>query len=195
MRPVAAGQWTDLEGSYTIDYEVGRADRVEAEFRQGDIAVIEQVTGFGGLHVRVPSEVSPGAVLVRTRTWIEQTTSEWSRATAFRVLTHRVPVSIDSIDSGPSRTRVWWSGTDAPTYALVQRGDALVLFGHFPVTNAGDVRVRFKGKSRTYELTPTNIESGIRVELPGAIAPGEWRLVVDTKDGSTSPVEIKMRVG
>jgi hypothetical protein len=76
----------------------------------------------------------------------------------------------------------------------VQRGDALVLSGHFPAASAADLRLRLKGKSQTYELTPTNIESGIQSELPRAIAPGEWRLVIDTKDVSTTPVEIKIEI-
>jgi len=194
MKPVAPGQWTDLGTNDEIDWEIQRVDRVEVEFRQRDVAVVKQATGIHGRHLEVPTELAPGQVLVRTRTWIEQTASEWSPSTPFLVLQQKVPPFIEWIDAGPDRTIVWRSGSRASKVATVERGAALILFGDFPVASAADLRVRLRGKRQTYEIGATNGETGIQVELPRAIAPGDWRLVVDTKDGSTSPVEIKIQI-
>jgi hypothetical protein len=78
MKPVAPGQWTDLARDLEIGFEIGRADRIDVEFRQGRVVVISQATGPDGVHVQVPARLAPGSVSVRTRTWIEQTASEWS---------------------------------------------------------------------------------------------------------------------
>jgi hypothetical protein len=194
MKPVAPGQWTDLGTNYEIDWEVERADRVEIEFRQGDVASVKQATGLGVRHVEVPAEVVPGQVRVRTRTWIEQDVSPWSPSMPFRVLKNPVPPSVDWIGAGPGRTLVWWSGDDAPAFAQVQRGEALVLFGHFPVARAAELRVRLIGKSETYELAPTYVLAGVQVEVPGLATPGDWRLMIETKDRPSRPVVVKMRV-
>ena len=78
MTPVAPGQWTDLVKDHVTDFEVRRADRIEIEFRQGDVALIGRALGPDSVHVQVPGRLAPGLVTVRTRTWIEQVASEWS---------------------------------------------------------------------------------------------------------------------
>ncbi|HXG90368.1 MAG TPA: HEAT repeat domain-containing protein [Vicinamibacterales bacterium] len=86
MTPAAPGQWTDLAVDNEIEFEVGRADRIDVDFRQGNETFITQATEPDGVHVQVPVGLAPGVAWVRTRTWIEQTASEWSPRGRFRVL-------------------------------------------------------------------------------------------------------------
>jgi hypothetical protein len=53
------GQWTDLLRDHLVEYELRRADRVEVEFKQGDVAVIVRPTGPDGVHLQVPTAMKP----------------------------------------------------------------------------------------------------------------------------------------
>lgn len=82
MTLVAPGQSTEL---YLIDadgWEAERADRIEVEFRQGGVTVISEVTDWRRGTIQIPARLKPGRVAIRTRTWIEQTASSWSRPVA-----------------------------------------------------------------------------------------------------------------
>jgi hypothetical protein len=37
------------------------------------------------------------------------------------------------------------------------------------------------------ELRLTDVDGGVRVEIPSSVASGDYRLVVETKDGRTAP--------
>lgn len=194
MMPVASGQWTDVidydDTDFDIGFELGRADRIEVEFRQGNVAVINQTTGHDRLHVQVPMGLAPGKVSVRTRTWIEQTASEWSAPVRFRVLARPVAPSIAWIDLGPTRDLAWWPGTNTPAFVPVKPGDSLVLHGLFPVARAVDLRIQVKGTRATYELSPTEVTGGVEVVMPAQASPGDWRLVIGTREGLTPLKEV-----
>ena len=190
MTPVAPGQWTDLIRDHEIEFEIRRADRIDVEFRQGDVTISTQATGPDSLHVQVPAGLAPGSVSVRTRTWIEQTASEWSAPTDFRALERPVAPSITAIESGPVRNLVWWAGDAAPAFARTKPGEALVLRGHFPVARATDLRVQLRGSIEALDLLPTDVDGGVRVEVPSHTAPGDWRLMIGTTDGLTPLQEI-----
>jgi hypothetical protein len=160
------------------------------EFQQGDITEVSRATGPDRVHVRVPARLKPGAVSVRTRTWIERTASEWSAPTTFTLLEGPVPPTITAIEAGRLRNLVWWAGDSAPTAAEARRGEAMVLRGHFPVANAGDLRVQIRGPRVTLQLRPTDVEGGVQVEMPSQTPPGDWSLIVATRDGRTPPQEV-----
>jgi hypothetical protein len=189
MRPVAAAQWTDLGKDHLIEYEIARADRIEVQFRQGDLAIANPAAGPDKVHVQVPGRLKPGEVEVRSRTWIEQTASEWSEPASFQVLEQPVPPSVAVIEAGLIRRPVWYSGEPG---AVIQapRGEALVLRGHFPVRNARDLRVQLRGSRRTLELQGTDVDGGVRVLIPPQAASGDWRIVVAARSGNTPPQEI-----
>jgi HEAT repeat protein len=190
MTPVAPGQWTDLVKGHATNFEVRRADRVEIEFRQGDVALIGRATGPDGVHVQVPGRLAPGLVTVRTRTWIEQVASEWSSPTAFRVLERPVPPSVTVIQAGPIRNLVWSSGDAAPAFVLARSRDALVLCGHFPVAQAANLRVQLKGTRETLDLPATDVDGGVRIKIPAQATPGDWRLAIGATDALAAPLEI-----
>ena len=190
MKPVAPGQWTDLVDDNEIGFELERADRIDVEFRQGDVAVINQATGDYRSHVQVPATIAAGQVSVRTRTWIEQTASEWSVPATFRVRGRPVPPSITWIDAGPARDLVWWPGANTPAFVPVTREEVLVLHGLFPVARPVDLRIQLKRTRETYDLSPMDVTGGVQVEIPAQLAPGDWRLVIGTTEGLTPLQEV-----
>jgi hypothetical protein len=185
MKSVGPGQWTDLVTDNEVEFEIRRSDRIEVEFRQGDVVVITQATGPDSVHVQVPAGVALGSVSVRTRTGIEQTESEWSAPTTFRALERPVAPSISSVEAGPVRNLVWWAGNAAPAFVQTKPGEALVLRGHFPVARAADLRVQLRGQREALDLVPTDVDGGVRVVVPGEPAPGDWQLMIGTVDGLT----------
>jgi len=191
MKPVAPGQWTDLSKDWDTEFEVTHVDRVDVEFRQGDFSAISRATGRDGVHVWVPSRLKPGPVALRTRTWIDRTASEWSAAAMFTVVERKVAPTIYNIMDGRFRNYAWWAGDPlAPLVINARPGDALELHGHFPVANAGDLRVQLRGPRRTVDLRRTDVERAVRVQLPPRLSSGDWRLVVGTKDRSIPAQEI-----
>jgi hypothetical protein len=190
MKAVAPGQWTDLVADHEAWFEIRRADRIDVEFRQADNAIVSQAGGPDRVHVQVPAAMKPGPISVRTRTWIEQTASDWSAPADYRSLDRPVAPSIDSIEAGPVRHLTWWKGPDAPGFVGTKPGEALVLRGHFPVARASDLRAQLRGPGGTLDLTPIDVDGGVRVDVPARAAKGDWRLVVGPADGSTPPIEI-----
>jgi HEAT repeat protein len=107
MKPVAPGQWTDLVTDAEIEFEVKRVDRLDVEFQQGRVTEIRSTTGPDNVHVQVPRRLIPGQASVRTRTWIEQTASEWSAPVTVTVAERPVAPSVTMIETGPSWNAVW----------------------------------------------------------------------------------------
>ena len=133
MKPVAPGQWTDIVKDHEIEFEVRRVDRIDVEFQQGAVTEIRRATGPDNVHVQVPGRLYSWRASVRTRTWIEQTASDWSAPVTLTVPERPVAPSVTAIEAGSFRNLVWWSGESAPAVAEVQHGEAMVLRGHFPV--------------------------------------------------------------
>ena len=190
MPQVAPGQWTDLGRYGETGFEITRADRIEVEFRQGNVAAISRAVGPNKIHVQVPGRMKPGEAEVRTRTWIGNVPSEWSPLVAqYQVLDRDVPPSIAVIVGGPFSKVLWYPGEpDAVVPARV--GDALLLRGHFPVRDAAGLRVQLRGARRTLQLTATDVDGGVRVLIPSGAASGDWRIVVAARSGNTTPQEI-----
>lgn len=86
MEPVSPGEWTERASDHEVEFEITRADRIEVEFRQGDLVFITETTGPLRRHVRVPDAIASGSVSVRTRTWLAQVASDWSAASDLPVL-------------------------------------------------------------------------------------------------------------
>ena len=190
MRPVAPGQWTDIVKDHEIEFEVRRVDRIDVEFQQGAVTEVTRATGPDRVHVRVPPRLKPGLVSVRTRTWIERAASEWSAPATFALLERAAAATITSIEAGPIRSLVWWSGDAALAAIEARPGDALVLRGHFPVASAAALRVQVRGPHATLALAATDVDGGVRVVLPSQASSGDWHLVVGTKDGKSPSQEV-----
>jgi len=186
MKAVAPGQWTDLAVDADIEFEIRRADRIELEFSQGSTAIVAQTTGPDSVHVQVPPLLSPGPVRVRTRTWIEQTASEWSAPVRFLPSNQAVGPHVDIIQTGPSR-RVTWSAGGVADVATAKTGDTLWLRGLFPVARAADLQVQLRDSNKALDLAATDVQGGIEVQVPTQTAPGDWQLVIGTRDGLTPP--------
>ncbi|MDR0310690.1 MAG: hypothetical protein LBJ21_03785, partial [Acidobacteriota bacterium] len=78
-----------------------------------------------------------------------------------------------------------------PGLINTQAGDALNLYGHFPVKHASDLRIRLKRNRKTLKIQALNfLRGGVIVKIPPQAAPGEWELVIDAKDKSIPPQTI-----
>jgi hypothetical protein len=194
MYRVAPGQWTDLAVDADIEFEIGRADRIEVEFSQGDVAVVVQPTGPRSTHIHVPSRLSPGAVRVRTRTWIEQTVSDWSADVRFQLLDRPAAPHVELIHAGPSRRLTWSAGGRVSEFATAKPGDVLWLRGHFPVARAADLTVQLRGVARVLDLAAADFEDGVQVEIPTQIVPGDWQLVIGSRDGARPRIVTTVRI-
>jgi len=88
MTPVPPGQWTELHQGLESgsEFELQRVDRVDVEFVQGRVREVSRGIGPDHARVRVPARLKPGVTSVRTRTWIEKTSSEWSAPASYTVL-------------------------------------------------------------------------------------------------------------
>jgi hypothetical protein len=100
------------------------------------------------------------------------------------VLARRVSPSINSIEAGPVRSLVWWSGDASLAFVAAKTGDALVLRGHFPVAGAGELRIQLRRAGRTLDLPPADVDGGVRVDVPRDAAAGDWRLLIGSTDGT-----------
>jgi hypothetical protein len=78
---------------------------------------------------------------------------------------------------------VWTKDAPSPV-PQIRPGEALVLDGHFPVARGRDIRVQLKGLRGTLDLQPIDADGGVLVTIPSHASPGEWQLVVATRDGS-----------
>jgi len=85
---------------------------------------------------------------------------------------------------------VWWSGDAAPAFVQARSGDALVLCGHFPVARAANLRVQLKGTRETLDLSATDVDGGVRIDIPAQATTGDWRLVIGAIDALAAPLEI-----
>jgi len=65
-----------------------------------------------------------------------------------------------------------------------------VLNGSFPVARAIDLRIQLRGRRETYDLSPTEVIGGVLVEIPAQASPGDWRLVIGTRERLTPPQEV-----
>lgn len=184
MKSVAPGQWTDLVKDADVEFEIRRSDRIEVEFRQGDAVVITQATGPVSVHVQVPPGLAPGSVSVRTRTWIEQTGSEWSAPSRFRTLQRFVSPSISSIEAGPLRKLV----VGRKRRSCVRPNNARGSVGAARTLPCGPSR-RSPGATPTTDRGSRSGADGRRWRsagrVPGQTAPGDWQLTIGTADGLT----------
>jgi hypothetical protein len=187
MIPVAPGQWSDLVLGDADEWEVKRVDRVDVEFRQGDVTVVSPASLPANTHVRVPPRLKPGVVTVRTRTWIEQTASAWSLPATFTLLERPVPPTITSIFRASGRHLWSWdqSADSAKGFIEVRAGQSLRVYGHFPVADRRDLYFRLRS-SRAMLNLPMRIEDSeilihIPSQLPPQTAPEDWMLVVGTR--------------
>ena len=190
MIPVAPGQWSDLVLRDADEWEVERVDRVEVEFRQGNLTVVNPASLPANTHVRVPPRLKPGVVTVRTRTSIEQTASAWSQPATLTLLERPVPPTITGIFRATGGHLWSWDqyADSARGFIEVRAGQSLRVYGHFPVADRRDLLFQLRSSRATLHL-PMRIEgSEILIDIPSQLspqtAPEDWMLVVGSRDRS-----------
>lgn len=190
MTPVAPGQWTDLVTSdLAMDFEIARVDGVELEFRQSSQRFISRASGDANMHLQVPLGLVAGPATVRTRTWIEQTISDWSEPATYVVADRPVAPTVEVIEGHPSARTIWFAG-DPPPLRPVQRGQQIVMRGHFPVAGARELRIQLQNSTDSYELQATEDDEGVAVTIPAEAVPGEFHLVIGVRNNLTPPSDV-----
>jgi hypothetical protein len=160
---------------------------VEFEFQQGGNRAVVDGVGEQFRRIRWPSSLKPGDTLVRNRTWIEQTASEWSAPVKLQVLNRAAPISITLISA--VNGSVWWP--DGPRFMYAMAGQKFVLGGNVPVP-ADDLRVQLVRRSEVRELSIVVLRDGFQFTIPDEIGRGDWQLRVGAADRSTPTQNITL---
>ena len=180
LLPVAPGQWTRIWSEHEV--ELGRSDRVEIEFRQAAAVFVEPVPAASDARVRVPPGLTPGSVMLRSRTWIGQQASTWSAATPYTVRADALPPDVFALENRGQRGALAHP-TAVPVAIRATPGDVLTLHGFFPVADPADLRVQLRRGSQIVDVRPTTGGwDDIAVELP-LLEAGSWRLAIGLADG------------
>jgi hypothetical protein len=79
-KSLARGEWINLLDDWTKEFELTRSDRAEVEFRQQAATYTAMVMRDYPWEVEVPEALMPGKVRVRSRTWRNGVSSDWSEA-------------------------------------------------------------------------------------------------------------------
>ena len=194
---VAPGQWMSLYAF--LDGPLRRSHRTEIEFEQKGRSTVVTTIRPASTRVRIPKDLAPGPVNVRTRTWHEQKVSPWSDAKVYQIAPDAVPVAISALLVGPSRQYVNLSdGPDRPARFEAIAGDELHLRGDIPVENADALRVSLEGvgvRARDLVSTRGNDDYSVAVRLPRDLPAGSsWQLVIRAPGVPDSRVPITMHV-
>ena len=127
---------------------------------------------------------------MRTRTWIEDTASEWSAPATYMVLDRPVAPTIFSVGVGHAGDAVQWPDDPKPSVIEIRRGEGLVLTGEFPIATAADLRARLRSPRGSVDLRARAGAGSIRLDVPTGTTPGDWRLLIGTRDGRTPQQDI-----
>jgi hypothetical protein len=195
MEPVAPGQWIDLVVSSTTTLE--SSERTEVLFKQGDQSVIVSTSKPDNLHLRVPSTLLAGEVQLQSRTWQNGVASEWSEPRSYELSKQPVAPHVQAIEVGPDWKQVFlWPGPDKPESFVGNPGQPLIFRSSLPVATIDQLRVTLEGPGGVITIRPTEAErSGINVELPLELEPGEWRLTIgNPQDGTQAQLPIIMLI-
>lgn len=187
MKPVAPGQFTNIWPDTSAEFEVERADRIEFEFQQGSYRVTADSLRERPTRIQIPSSLRPGVTLVRTRTWIDQTASEWSAAFKVTLLKRPAPISVSLINS--THGSVWQPG--GPRFMFATPGETFVLDGSIPVA-AANLKVQLERRRDVRDVNVVATREGFQFTVPIDLPRGDWRLRVGAVDGSTPTQNITL---
>jgi hypothetical protein len=199
MKPVAPGQWLELQVSN--HGPLNHSERTEVLFRQAGREIIVATPKPFRARVAVPSVLSAGQVGLQVRTWHGGQASEWSEPASFNVADKPLAPAIGAIRLSKGGWVQLWPGPDRPASFTVSPGNEVVLNGLWPVADASKLRVSLVRPGEVITLTAKELYedvvwfSDVSVRLPKTVEPGEWRMIVSSEtDGTHDEVPLVIRV-
>jgi hypothetical protein len=198
-RPVAPGQWLDLQISNIEPLK--RSHRTEVAFKQAGKTIIVALPKPFRPHVAVPRELAAGEVEVQLRTWRGDKPSQWSEPTTVELADKPVAPLIDTIKVVNGKFASLSPGPDRATSFTVSPGDEVALNGLWPVADANKLKVSLVRAGEVISMTATEVDDkynwfgAIQVRLPESLSLGDWRMIVSSEaDGTQSELPIVIRV-
>lgn len=199
LMPVAPGQWLDL---WLVSFHpLKSAERVEVAFKQEGLLYtveIEDPLEIKGHRVRVSHALSPGQVELRTRTWVGDEVSAWSKPVTYQLLAKPANPRLYSVEVIPSRPegRVY-IGPETTGDLKVYPGEELVLRGTFPVVSSDRLEVILESQGRSLTIIPTELSErgATKFKIPALLEFGRWELTIHSLDDQTvTKLPMKLQV-
>lgn len=97
--PLARGQWFNL--STNDSRPLSKATKIELKLTQGQITRTSFISNFRRLYFQVPKSFHLGKMNVKTRTWIGNEVSEWSKPVVFKVVQKAAIPTFYGLDTYP----------------------------------------------------------------------------------------------
>ena len=199
LRPVAPGQWLDLQSINSGPLK--HSQRTEVLFEQAGRTIIVATEKSWRPHVEVPGVLKPGEVQIQARTWRNGRPSEWSQPVNLKLLENPLAASVASIRLDKGQWTHLAPGPRRPTIFNVSPGDYIVLHGLWPVADATKLKVSLLRAGEAVELSVSEFDyqpdwfGEVKVRFPKSLEPGEWRMVVSSEsDGTSEELPIVLRV-
>ncbi len=197
IKPVAPGQWVDLQASSLAPLK--HSEKTEVSFKQTGREIIVTAPRPLRPRVEVPAVLSPGEVQVQVRTWRNGRPSTWSTPVTLQVAEKPLPPYVAALRLEKGTWVQLWPGPDRTTNFNAAAGDLIVMNGIYPA-EADELKVLLVRSGEVVELNVTELNekadwfSEITVKLPARIGVGDWQMIVRAIDGSEHVVPIPIRI-
>lgn len=199
MTPVAPGQWLDLQ--LYSDRPLKLSERTEVAFKQGGQQIVVATPNPRRPHVLVPAALSPGEVMLQTRTWRKGQPSVWSKDFEFKLTDRPARLMVNAIRLADGVWVQLWPGPDRPQSFSASAGDSIVLNGLFRVVDAAKLKIWLVGSAGEVELPVSELDpkadwfGDVIAKLPATLAKGDWRMhVANTHDGTQVELPIVIQI-
>jgi hypothetical protein len=198
IKPVAPGQWVDLQA---LSLEpLKHAEKTEVLFKQTGREVIVNAPRPQRPRVEVPQVLSPGKVQVQVRTWRNGHPSAWSTAVALQLAEQPLPPYVQALRLEKDTWVQLWPGPDRAARFNASPGDVIAINGLYPVAGADELKVLLMRGGEVVELDVTELNekadwfSEVSVKLPAEIGRGNWQMILRAIDGTEHLVPIPVRI-
>jgi hypothetical protein len=190
MKPVAPGQWLDLQASSREPLK--HSELTEVSFKQDGRTIVVPTTRPDRPHVGVPKSLSPGEIELQVRTWSEGSPSVWSEPKKFRLIAKPLLPKVSALRLEKEGGWVQlWPGPDRPESFSVKAGQVIVVNGSFPVADVSKLTFTLFGPNGATPLTAYELDEkaewfgDLCVKLPDELMKGNWRMKVAVADDGT----------
>lgn len=192
MQPAAPGQWILVVHLSSRPLE--GADRAEVVFEQSSVSIVAACVRTDALRVQVPKGLVAGQATLRGRTWSAGVASEWSNGVPYTVLDRPALPEVGGVfaSPGPNRGHYAELGSDE---LILDREDALIVYGRFPVAASSDLVAVFESASGRFEIVCEGSGSELHVPKAGMLPQGVWSFtLVRRADGARTPTPLRIVV-
>jgi len=190
MTPVAPGQFLDLAVHSLAP--VKTSELTQVMFTQNEKSTVVSAPNPKRARVAVPTDLSPGEVRLRVRTWRGGRASAWGKPELFRLAEKPVPPNVGGIRTEQGTWAHVWPGPDRPKSLKANPGDVIVFTGEFFAADVDRLQVTLEGGAgETISLEPFEEDKNgdwfgpLCIKLPDSMQTGEWRMTLHNLDDKT----------